>query len=183
MQSLHALPPHAAHLTPQLVTHPSHPPHHAPLPPHLPYPNLPQPTSPHPTHPRDSGLPPEFMYANPAGVSWGCDDDCGASTVGGVGGGDASPASSSGATDAESLQFYRCMTCAGFPEGHPECLGVTFMQTFQTIPHAMVCPPLSHARHSHVRHSFFPRHSLPFFSHSPTLPPQSQITPHSGSSS
>ena len=30
-----------------------------------------------------------------------------------------------------------CLTCNGFPPGHPECAGVAFAQTFQDIPRAM----------------------------------------------
>ena len=75
----------------------------------------------------EAGLPEEFLFANPGGVSWGC-DVC--ASV---------PAGTDGASGSQmrSLVAYRCATCAGHPAGHPECQDVPFAQQFQSIPHAM----------------------------------------------
>ena len=32
---------------------------------------------------------------------------------------------------------YLCQTCGGFPDGHPECSGLRFIQNFQDIPRSM----------------------------------------------
>lgn len=72
-------------------------------------------------HWRAVGVPDAFLYGHPAGVVWGCD------TCGGDG----------GAPAEGTLSAHRCTTCAGHPANHPECLGVPFVQPYQTIPHAM----------------------------------------------
>ena len=64
-----------------------------------------------------------FLRSQPRGVDWGCDvcsDDVSAMVV-----------------DGNVTRDMLCATCVGYPEGHPECLGVPFAQEFVTIPAAM----------------------------------------------
>ena len=68
----------------------------------------------------------------PDGVRWGC-DVCPIAS-GSTGGG----ADGSGSFLADvRWSAELCATCRGYPVGHPECLGVRFRQTFNSVPHAM----------------------------------------------
>ena len=78
------------------------------------------------------GVEREFLLANPSGAGWGC-DVCDAVDA------DAGSGQGSAAMDADerALAAQRCLTCGGYPPGHPECAGVAFAQTFPDIPRAM----------------------------------------------
>ena len=78
------------------------------------------------------GVEREFLLSNPSGAGWGC-DVCEAVDV------DAGSGvhSSTMEADDRALAVQRCLTCGGFPPGHPECAGVAFAQTFPDIPRAM----------------------------------------------
>jgi len=66
----------------------------------------------------DEGVDTAFLYGSPGGVLWGCE-------------------ACTAPPDPANLSATRCATCRGYPEGHPQCLGVPFVQPYQTIPHAM----------------------------------------------
>ena len=70
-----------------------------------------------------------FLLAYPDGASWGC-DVCDANV--------SSVLRDTSLTSGDTFEIeQRCLTCGGYPPGHPECAGVPFAQTFQDIPRAM----------------------------------------------
>lgn len=83
-----------------------------------------------------AGVSADFVEQQPKGVTWDCIVcDSGSSL-------DSSDGSSSLGTDGTSwaaaqLTAQFCTTCRGYPDGHPECLGVPWQQTFISVPHAM----------------------------------------------
>ena len=70
---------------------------------------------------RAEGVTTAFMEAKPGGVDWGCD---------------ACTLTSTTAEGRETLR-QQCLTCRGYPDAHPECLGVAFVQQFRDLPRAM----------------------------------------------
>ena len=77
------------------------------------------------------GVTPAFIAAHPEGVTWGC-DVCDATNT--------STAATATAVQAAAVQAAAvelCATCTGMPAAHPECHGLRFAQTFESIPRAM----------------------------------------------
>ena len=70
---------------------------------------------------RVRGILTDFFSANPGGIAWDC-DSCDIASE---------------ASEQNSTAFQRCLTCAGYPPGYPQCLGVAFEQTFRDLPAAM----------------------------------------------
>ena len=75
-----------------------------------------------------AGVPSSFLRDHPAGVAWGC-EACDATVPAKAG-----LLGAAALVEAEQLLALRCDTCLGYPAGHPECKGVAFAQTFQSIP-------------------------------------------------
>ena len=70
------------------------------------------------------GVDRTFLLANRGGADWSC-DVCEPSTLVALPAADA------------AIATQRCLTCNGFPPGHPECAGVPLAQNFPDIPRAM----------------------------------------------
>ena len=66
-----------------------------------------------------------FIKANRDGVTWDC-SVCGMDA-------ECQPGDSGCVSDYEM----KCLTCNGYPAGHPECAGVVWGQTFEDIPRSM----------------------------------------------
>ena len=75
---------------------------------------------------RALGLPRTFLNEHPGGPSWDC-DVCALQNASG---------SASGSEELELLD-YQCLTCNGYPPGHPECSGMPFAQNFPDPAKAM----------------------------------------------
>lgn len=70
---------------------------------------------------RGLGVTTSFFASFPGGVDWDCEACSLASTTPG----------------GNSSLEQRCLTCGGYPPGHPECLSVAFQQTFKDLPATM----------------------------------------------
>ena len=72
---------------------------------------------------RAQGVDEKFLIDYPDGVSWGCD---------------VCAAEQSNSSDVD-LWVVRnmCVTCGGFPSGHPECATLRFAQIFRSVPGTM----------------------------------------------
>ena len=68
-----------------------------------------------------------FLLSHADGPSWGC-DVCDQQVL----------TEDRSRDDADTdLARFKCLTCTGYPDGHPECAGTPFAQNFPDIPRAM----------------------------------------------
>ena len=74
-------------------------------------------------HWQEIGVTPSFLLNHPDGAAWGC-DVCNQLVL-------------ELDADGTDLTRQKCLTCPGYPPGHPECAGVSFAQNFPDIPRAM----------------------------------------------